>query len=59
MNKREALWRCVREAAQSYEAPDHLSDESLRKIASFLCQGVAPYIEDQDVFKEGPHVEDT
>lgn len=47
MNDRDRLWRCIREAAASYEAPDHLSDTHLRSIARSLCCGVAPINVDQ------------
>lgn len=47
MTDRERYWRSIREAAASYEAPDHLGDEQVRKIAVQLCAGLAPYCEDQ------------
>lgn len=47
MTTRERLWRCIREATASYEAPDHLSDTKLRGIAVAMTGGVAPYSEDQ------------
>lgn len=47
MTDRERLWRCIREAAASYEAPEHLTATQLRLIARALTCGVAPWIEDQ------------
>ena len=46
MTASERLWCSIREAAHDYEAPEHLSDERLRKITVALCK-VACYVEDQ------------
>lgn len=50
MTDRERIWRNIREAAMSYEAPSHLSDEQLVAIAKRLDPFAPIYASDAEAF---------
>ena len=50
MTARERIWRNIREAAASYEAPDHLSDQQLLMIAKRLWPLGPGWADDAELF---------